>query len=413
MKNLNGTGGIYTSMRNGRLYYTGRITIGFDENGKQIQKAFCSYDKDVVIEKLANAQKGIAQGVLKITSSTKFGDYFLSWLKNDKRNEITDGTYTNYYHCYTLRVKGSILEDVPLNKITPLILKDYFNYVEENFKPSILLKTKTIIKTCLSSAVKNEYLAKNPMDSVNIKTKPCKKRECYTMGEQDQIISHLDLDNPIDMLILTAFFTGARLGELQALEWSDINDGIVTINKQLKYITISSATGEKVGKYQIDKVKTSESNREIPIPDRLIKELKAYHLKQKKELLKNGINNNNKVFLLNTGKIINGVTTRDRLKKICQDLNIEYKTFHACRHSYATRLFEVGVNPKVVQKLLGHSNFQTTMDIYTHVSQENKKQAVKLLDKLYVWLQNNYSIILKAKPLKLQTIENEYSKGAY
>ena len=69
-----------------------------------------------------------------------------------------------------------------------------------------------------------------------------------------------------------------------------------------------------------------------------------------------------------------------RLKRLCRDACIEYKTFHALRHTYITRLFEADVNPKTVQKLVGHSDIQTTLNIYTHVDNKVKKDAVEKLN---------------------------------
>ena len=62
---------------------------------------------------------------------------------------------------------------------------------------------------------------------------------------------------------------------------------------------------------------------------------------------------------------------------------MEPRPLHSIRHSYATRLFEEGVDIKTVQELMGHSDYKTTLDIYTHVMPEKKKEAVSVFDKLY------------------------------
>ncbi|WP_251861839.1 tyrosine-type recombinase/integrase [Clostridium sp. Marseille-Q2269] len=62
-----------------------------------------------------------------------------------------------------------------------------------------------------------------------------------------------------------------------------------------------------------------------------------------------------------------------RYTKILKDAKIPYKKFHTLRHTYATRLFELGVPIKTVQTLMGHSDIKTTMNIYTHVMPEEKK----------------------------------------
>ena len=71
------------------------------------------------------------------------------------------------------------------------------------------------------------------------------------------------------------------------------------------------------------------------------------------------------------------------MKKILDKNNIQEKRFHDLRHTYATRLFELGENPKTVQKLLGHSSLSITLDTYTHVLDAMKEQAVSKIDDLY------------------------------
>lgn len=69
-----------------------------------------------------------------------------------------------------------------------------------------------------------------------------------------------------------------------------------------------------------------------------------------------------------------------RLKSICNKLDIKDKSFHSIRHTYATRLFEMGVPIKTVQSLLGHSDIATTMNVYTHVMKEKKLEVLDLLN---------------------------------
>ena len=71
------------------------------------------------------------------------------------------------------------------------------------------------------------------------------------------------------------------------------------------------------------------------------------------------------------------------LKSILKKLDIEPIKFHALRHTYATRLFEANVNPKTVQVLMGHYDISMTMDIYTHVMENQKIEAVEELNKIF------------------------------
>jgi len=88
------------------------------------------------------------------------------------------------------------------------------------------------------------------------------------------------------------------------------------------------------------------------------------------------------IFADSIGNPIEHKRPNREVKKICQKINIPDRTFHSIRHSYATRLFELNVPVKTVQHLLGHSTINTTMNIYTHVMEEQKTDEVQKLNKL-------------------------------
>ena len=84
------------------------------------------------------------------------------------------------------------------------------------------------------------------------------------------------------------------------------------------------------------------------------------------------------------GNSINRNKPGRHLKSTLSKLGITPIKFHALRHTYATRLFEAGVAPKTVQKLMGHSDIETTMNIYVHVMDEHKIEAVDKIDSLFL-----------------------------
>lgn len=77
-------------------------------------------------------------------------------------------------------------------------------------------------------------------------------------------------------------------------------------------------------------------------------------------------------------KIASKKPTR-RIESICKRTGVTYVSFHTTRHTYVTRLFEELVDPKTIQKLAGHENIMTTLNIYTHTNQERKEEAVEKL----------------------------------
>lgn len=187
------------------------------------------------------------------------------------------------------------------------------------------------------------------------------------------------------MLFITALDSGLRQGELFALTWNDIdfNNKCITVNKSFK-----SIKNIKTNKYEniIQTPKTDKSIRVVPIPGRLTDKLKQHKLSQKTQRLKmsNLYENNNLIFCNKFGKYLDSGNVLKKFKKILKDNKLEVRKFHDLRHTYATRLFELGEEPKTVQTLLGHSNISITLDTYTHVLDNLKEKAVSKLDNLYI-----------------------------
>lgn len=177
--------------------------------------------------------------------------------------------------------------------------------------------------------------------------------------------------------------TGLRLGEILALIWSDINfqHKIPSVNKSIRQETTFNNKGE--GKYTtiIQPSKTETSIRTVPIPSNIIFKLKQFKLTQNKERLSNGELYMPSDLVFTTP--INTSNLRKSYSRLLKKANINTIKFHALRHTYATRLFEEGVQIKTVQSLLGHSDISTTMNIYTHVTSAIKNDAVEKLDKIF------------------------------
>ena len=130
--------------------------------------------------------------------------------------------------------------------------------------------------------------------------------------------------------------------------------------------------------------KTESSERVIPLPENILPLIFEYKKEQEKRIDKlKGIYQDKKlIFADSIGNPIEHKRPNREVKKICQKINIPDRTFHSIRHSYATRLFELNVPVKTVQHLLGHSTINTTMNIYTHVMEEQKTDEVQKLNKL-------------------------------
>ncbi len=363
-KKGNGEGSITVKTRNGKTYYCGAVTVGYDTQGKQVRKSFGSFKKAVVLDKMNKAKYENKYNILS-NSDVRFGELYLEWLENYKKNEIGDNTISKYLTIYKLRIKDYSLNNLKVNKISLKDLQYYFNSLQEKYSPKTIKETYIRINAFLEFAVIQGIAVKNYCKGVKLQKieKKTDKIKVFTKEEQERIIKHLNLNDIVDCVIFFTFYTGLRLGEVLGVKWENINGNMIDIKEQYGRVTKNGLS------HEFRKLKTVNGLRTIPITDKVLK------------LLDTISKNHDLIFSIN-GRGLDHKRPQRRITKICKELGIPHRSFHSIRHSYATRLFELGVPVKTVQALMGHTDIATTMNIYTHVMKEAKIEALEKLNTL-------------------------------
>lgn len=174
-------------------------------------------------------------------------------------------------------------------------------------------------------------------------------------------------------------FSGMRRGEAMALTWNDINfkDSTVSISKTL--------TQGHDRRLIVLPPKTKTSNRIITLDPKTIAILKAWKIEQAKLLLAMGHNATRQGQLMfckvSTNTFLDLSTPRNRLYDACKNNGLPFIKVHGFRHTHCSLLFDAGVPLKDVKERLGHSDIQTTMNIYTHVTQDSRDKSAQLFAK--------------------------------
>ena len=167
--------------------------------------------------------------------------------------------------------------------------------------------------------------------------------------------------------ILICLQTGMRIGEVCALQWGDIDlqKGVVSISKTIERIYIIDSE-VKHTELIISSPKTQNSHRDIPLSKTLLQMLRP---------LKRIVND--KFFIItNEEKPTEPRTFRNYYKTVLRTLNIPPLKFHGLRHSFATRCIESNCDYKTVSVILGHSDISTTLNLYVHPNNEQKKKCI-------------------------------------
>lgn len=338
-----------------------------------------------------------------IENKDYFESFFETWLFDVKFLKLKPSTKERYESVYRNYIKNSPLSKI---KIKDLNLSDVQSYYTEllykGHSVSCILMINKLIAPCVRYAYNNNILLRDftgaitlPKENEATKLDKRKKIQPFSLDEQKRFVAAIK-NHELEMLFLTALNSGLRQGELFALTWNDINfkDSYIDVNKTVKTVSQVSRSGRNKAELIIQTPKTVNSIRRVLIPTALCQKLKQHKLYQAELKLKLGnlYDDNNLVFCNVYGKYLDGSNVRKRLSKILNNINsneqdksktILPRKFHDLRHTYATRLFELGENPKTVQQLMGHSDISVTLNTYTHVLEHTKTIAVSKLNDLY------------------------------
>lgn len=391
-KNPNGLGSLTYRLVNGKKYWTGRVTLGQDLDGKLVRKSFSSYKKSAVIEEM---QKALAQtNIAGFTTSgdRRLGEFMCYWLYNVKTKEIKSTTVVRYESTIKWHIMPYPFSKIKVKDITILNLQNFINLLadDENTSINTVKNTLILIKNFLDYTIVLGIFPNNPADYVKVpkkeKVENTGKYRIFSADEQKLIINNLDLEDPVEQMLYIDFFTGLRRNEIRGLRWKNYSDGTLTIAQQL----VRSYNFEKDGSRTINKnstqdLKTESSFRTIVLPKMADNLLQKIKINSYEKHLRLGVPFTDDAFIFSDAllKPIEEKRANRRIQAICRKIGIEPRPLHSIRHSYATRLFEADVDIKTVQKLMGHFDYRTTLNIYVHVMDEEKEKAAAVLDAMY------------------------------
>ena len=226
-------------------------------------------------------------------------------------------------------------------------------------------------------------MIKNPAKGVKLRADKEVKAFALSLQQQEEFFNTCK-GTFYDNLYNVAVNTGLRPGELFALTLDDVNleKGYIDVNKTLVY---QKYLDDDCKTFHIEPPKTKQSYRKVPINSECRKYLeKQLELKQIVKS-KRPKQQNDYLFVTKFNTPLNSVIYSDSIKAIIEQINLtrsfdnEFPKFsgHTFRHTFATRCFEAGVQPKVVQSYLGHASLKMTMDLYTHITEEKANSDIE------------------------------------
>ena len=296
--------------------------------------------------------------------------WFEYWI-DVKRKTVRPNTVRNYTERYYKNIQKVIGKKL-LTEVKPIHCQKVFtNMADEGYRASTLYQTRIALFNMLEFAKENDVIINNPCKK-SVKSdmgKPSKKKEALTVEVQKKLLEYAkgrSYENQYRFILQT----GLRTGELVGLKWEDID----FLNKILK-VQRSMEYRHSVGEWRVGEPKSKSGYRTIPLTDEAIKILKAQKEKNKKIKVVS-IEWVEYVFLSRKGEPVKNSTYDTALFKICEQAEIDKFSMHILRHTFATRCIEGGMMPKTLQKILGHSNIGITMNLYVHITEDEKQKEI-------------------------------------
>lgn len=355
-----GTGSIYYEAARGKY----RAAI-IDPTGKRKSKRFNT--RQEAQEWLAIISAEIYKDVYIPDSSITLGDWIMEYLGTYKAPFLRPKSLLRYYQ--TLKHIQPIA-DVRLQDMTAFAAQRFLNKLEGSDNQR--QKVYVLLNAAAEKAAALDIIRKNFMTAVEIKRPKQKEVEIFTQREVLQILDFLR--NPAGHLHYKRFYsliyfaasTGARLGECLGLHYGDIDadHNIIHIRRSLQEMA--------KGLHEMPP-KTETGRRDIPVTPDLIKTLTAE---------RGAHGDDDYVFRTRRDTPYFPTSVQRSWRSILRLAEVQYRKFHALRHTFASQMVAANVPLPTIAKYLGHANASFTLDVYTHAIPGNGKLVAEAAEKI-------------------------------
>ena len=367
--------GLIYRRKDGR--WEGRAVIGYDDNGLPVTKnvlAKTKYECADKLKKLKNITVN-AECPSGLSSGMPFGKWIDHWYQTYCRPALRDNTravYENHIYKHVIPEVG----DIPLNKLKERDLQKFYAELKKNgrairtdiYGSGLSDRTVRAVHACcraaLDKAVSMKLIRINPALNCKLPPKKGKEKQILSDDEMRRLLIQAKEDGFFEMFLLD-LSTGMRRGELLALKWEDIDleSGEVKITKQVRI---------KNKETVISAPKTKNAVRTVILSDTVLGVLKEYK------------KNSNSEWLFPSPVKDNAprdpTACRKSLTKILERAGCRHVRFHDLRHTFATNALKYGMDVKTLAATIGHASAETTLDVYSHVTDDMKRQAAERIE---------------------------------
>ena len=339
-----------------------------DSNGIRFGKCFKTVEecrdwieRSIIVDKYIGKLPGSAYTV------QSWFQYYIELIKSPIMKERSIELYSSVFRNGIAPYIGKRR----LTSVQPLHCQNVLDSaIDRGLSDQTFKKIRSFMRDMFECAFDYGYIASNPVKaSVQMNRRESIKRErvILTATEQRMFIREAKKSSAYSVFAF-ALQTGVRIGELCALRWNDVN-----FRKKMIYI---KQTGRwHHGKFIAASPKTVSSKRMIPMTQKCEEILQSLK-KNYDDIFPTDYKEEGYIFLNSEGEVLRYNYIQHELTSVTTAAGLPRLTMHGLRHTFATRCIEAGMRPKTLQVLLGHASVDFTMNLYVHVTAEQKEKDV-------------------------------------
>jgi integrase len=368
-RNANGEGSVYRRKDGrwgGALYVT-------EADGRRVRRQVYGRTRKEAETKLVELRSKADAGVPMTPGHLTVEAFLNEWLSQIAAPRVRPNTLAGY----AFHIDRYLVPDLGSRRLGKLTARELRLYLDSLKTRGVGIRTIRYVhgtlRAALEDAMREELLAKNVAKLVRPPSAPSPERHPLTPDEIRAFLKAVRDDRLYAMFVVIALL-GLRRSEVLGLKWEDVDlvDGMLTVRQGLHRIG---------GKLQLMPTKTARSRRTVPLPGPVLASLRAHRTEQdlERRQLAERWPDSGFVFTTPIGTPIDPDNCSKIVRAALKQAGVRSVRMHDFRHGVVSVLMGLGVPPRTVMEIAGHSGLEMTMNVYAHVTLDDKRAA---LDKL-------------------------------
>ncbi len=351
--------------------YEGRYVVGRKPNGGTKFGYIFGYSyaevKTRLTEKKAELLAKIDPQVRRHSKTIE--QWMTYWMENELLGSVKESSYQTYINQLNKHILPR-LGKLELTALTPGAVHAFLQDLQDTgLSESMARSIYRLLSAGMRAALEEGILRKNPCRKIRVQRG--EEQEQRVLSRDEQKKAEFALIENGNLPALVSMYTGLRLGEICGLKWTDIDweSGTITVRRTVQRLKHTNSGSEKKTMLIVGSPKSYSSHRTIPVPAAILRRLR--------EMYEQGASG--EFVFSTTSHAAEPRTIQRRFERVVKALGMTGAHFHTLRHSFATRLLELGVDVKTVSVLLGHGSPKTTLDCYAHSLLDQQRSAMNRL----------------------------------